>query len=345
MTTKKTASPEFLAAVIKADNARRARRAAEIRELIKTIPVSDELLKEIAWTGPGERPAILRSHPGHGQHEKLKSLDTVLAIFNRCVADVMRELDRFHAFSLTRQFGRRTGEAELNEIESAVNKELMAFSTAAAALVDHARIVEKAIPIPGYKSQQLAIFDSGEHRFVKVLRNLINHARFPYVSWQIEHGADRERLTDFVLPTELLLELEALLEDADGIAFVRASGKDVHLRQVVASYSKRVNDFYAWHSRAIEANVPLSLADYRRCDAHCNAEVARTWWRIILSQTKADPYNHLETYLLPGEIEEAMTLPMRSKEQIDYIISKADKHNACDDEIRGLVYKYFGLNS
>jgi hypothetical protein len=48
MTTKKAASPEFLAAVLKADSARRARRAAEIRELIKTIPVSDELLKEIA---------------------------------------------------------------------------------------------------------------------------------------------------------------------------------------------------------------------------------------------------------------------------------------------------------
>lgn len=287
MTERTMLSPSSLVAFINADNARRARRAGEICELIKTIPVSDALLKEIAWSGPGERPAILRSHPGHGQYEKLKSLDTVLSVFNRCVADLMRELDRFHTFSLTHQFGRRTGEAELEEIESAVKKELMGFSTAAAALVDHARIAEAAIPIPDYKSQQLAFFAKGEHRFVRILRNLIHHVRFPYVSWQIKHGADQERLTDFVLPTELLLELEDLLDDADAVAFVRESGKHVHLRQVVASYSKRVIASYAWHSVAIEENIPQSLADYRRCDAYCNAEIARSGWRIILSQTKA----------------------------------------------------------
>jgi hypothetical protein len=40
-----------------------------------------------------------------------------------------------------------------------------------------------------------------------------------------------------------------------------------------------------------------------------------------------------------------MKLPMRSKEQVDYIISAADKHNACNDEIRPSVYKYFALTT
>jgi hypothetical protein len=115
------------------------------------------------------------------------------------------------------------------------------------------------------------------------------------------------------------------------------------VRDLALSYSKRVTTFYEWHTSAVNANVPLDLVDYRRCDAFCDAEVARTMWRIVLTQTKADPYQHLDSYLLPEQINAAMELPMRSKQQVDYIIAAADRHGACNDEIRALVYKYFGV--
>ena len=35
---------------------------------------------------------------------------------------------------------------------------------------------------------------------------------------------------------------------------------------------------------------------------------------------------------------------MRSKEQVDCIIAAADEHEACDAELRGMVYKLFGVS-
>ncbi len=61
-------------------------------------------------------------------------------------------------------------------------------------------------------------------------------------------------------------------------------------------------------------------------------------------QWKVNPYAHLDTYLTPAEVEAALRLPMRSREQVDYIIAAADEHDACDDELRSLVYKLFGVS-
>ena len=54
-----------------------------------------------------------------------------------------------------------------------------------------------------------------------------------------------------------------------------------------------------------------------------------------------DPYSYLERYLTPAEMEEAMRFPIRSPEQVDFIIAAVDEHSACDDELRSLVYRLF----
>jgi hypothetical protein len=56
-----------------------------------------------------------------------------------------------------------------------------------------------------------------------------------------------------------------------------------------------------------------------------------------------DPYVYLERYLTQTELEGALRLPRHSREQADFIISAVDEFSACDDYIRALVYRLFGV--
>jgi len=42
-------------------------------------------------------------------------------------------------------------------------------------------------------------------------------------------------------------------------------------------------------------------------------------------------------------LEAALKLPKHSKVQVDYITALADEHGACDDELRSVVYRLFGV--
>lgn len=192
------------------------------------------------------------------------------------------------------------------------------------------------------RSQIRACFDAEEHSFVIALRNVICHEEFPDVGWQIEYGRAEARRTDFVLPPESLGQQSDLPPEA--LAFASRSPKGVHLRALVDSYADRVRAFYEWYKEACAISEPLALQNYRRVVKACKANVSRTMHRLLLMQflaKKVDPYQHLHKFLLPHQIEEAMRLPLRSRLQVDFIIEAADEFEACDDELRAMIYRLF----
>lgn len=74
--------PDFYA-FLKAEEERKAKRRVELLELIRAVPVPDEVLREVTWLGPMDRDAVLRVHPGHQIERKLRSLWSMLAIFTQ----------------------------------------------------------------------------------------------------------------------------------------------------------------------------------------------------------------------------------------------------------------------
>lgn len=46
---------------------------------------------------------------------------------------------------------------------------------------------------------------------------------------------------------------------------------------------------------------------------------------------------------MPTQIDEALKLPNRSKAQVDFIIASVDEHDACDDELRSIIYGLFNV--
>lgn len=58
---------------------------------------------------------------------------------------------------------------------------------------------------------------------------------------------------------------------------------------------------------------------------------------------KVNPYDHLNRYFDKEELNEVFTLPRNSKEQVNKIIEIFDKDAAVDAELRGMVYRAFGV--
>lgn len=118
------------------------------------------------------------------------------------------------------------------------------------------------------------------------------------------------------------------------------------MRALAASYASRVGAFYDWYRSALGASAPAALVDYRRVLKACMANASRTTYRLFLQrfvENGINPYDHLHKYLLPNQIEEAIKLPKRSKEQVDFIIACLDEYGACDDELRALTYRLFNV--
>lgn len=339
------ASPDFFA-LLRRQKEQEAMRRDQLKVLVSQVPVSSELLDELIWLGPNERSEVLSNHPGQRIDRKLQSLWEMVAIFSAAQNDVVNQLDAFHSFCLSGEMYLPASRHKLDEIKRALNKELVAFAAAAGALVYFARRLRSESGLPEIKHALDAGFDKNEHDFVIGLRNVICHEHFPDIGWQIEHGRDKEKRTDFILSVQRLKQQAVLSASAN--AYVDRFPEGISLRALVDSYAHRVSAFYSWYQEACSQSVPVALEDYRRVVNACRANTSRATYRLLLTQylsRNIDPYQHLHKYLLPHQLEEAMRLPFRSRQQVDYIIQIADEHNACDDELRSMIYRLFDVAS
>lgn len=160
---------------------------------------------------------------------------------------------------------------------------------------------------------------------------------------------------DAVRSTHFELSVEALLAGADmdfnsqAKAYLRRCGAAVDVRSTFARYGRRVEAFYGWLTEAHEANLPPEVRDYRRCVRAHRVTHTRATWRLLLDQVfqpeRYDPYDYLDRYLTRPELTEVLSLPMRSRDQVDRVIALVDEGGACDDGIRGLAYRLFRLDS
>jgi len=90
------------------------------------------------------------------------------------------------------------------------------------------------------------------------------------------------------------------------------------------------------------------LREFFDCKKTYNAVNVRSTWNLLIKQVflqkKIDPYMYLGRYLSNNEIEEILSLPFRSKRQVDRIVEIVDEYGACNEELRKAVYELFGIN-
>jgi hypothetical protein len=184
-------------------------------------------------------------------------------------------------------------------------------------------------------------FDGGPHIFIIDLRNLVNHVTFFGSDWSIKNAGPGQT-------SHFEFKAAKLLRDGDfkeAKPYLQGQQAPIDVRDLFETYGTSVQNFYAWLMPELEVQLPPEVKDYRRCIRARRALLARSWYRILLTQMvtpETDLYGHLQRYLTPEELQEINTLPHSSKEQVDRIIEMVDEYGACDNELRKLVYKAFG---
>ena len=320
-----------------------------LKEGIKKVPVSDEVLEKLVSIGGWEEHEIMSCHPGYDLERKIKSVQRALETYRRSHADLITRLDEFDAASKDGTLFDRPRTAELREHEEACRKEIFTLSCAAAALVALARRVTASITVPRFHEVRTKNFDEGQHKFITDLRVQLNHVTFFDSNWSINVNWSTKG-TGPVQTSHFEFKAATLIRDGEfsgeAKAYIREQQDRIDIRNLFETYSKSVQNFYAWLVPEIEARLPAEVQDYRRCIRARRANQARFRYRILFAQVvkpETDLYGHLQKYLTPEELEEIDALPHRSKQQIDRVIEMIDEYGACDDELRGLVYKAFGL--
>jgi hypothetical protein len=310
---------------------------------IQTVPVPQDVFNKLIWTAGEDAQEIMGHHSGYDLHNKIESLQRALKTYRRCNKDLIARLDTFDTASKDAALFQRPRAAELEEYEIGCRKEIFALSSAAAALVDLARHVTKSVNISDFNKMRKQCFDSKQHEFIKKLRNNLNHVTFLESDWTIKN-VGQEQTSHFEFKTARLLRDGDFNEEARD--YIENQGETIDIRNLFISYDNCIDAFYGWLIPKIESQLPLEVQDYRRCIKEMKANSARCWYRILFHQIikpGTDLYSHLHNYLTREELKEVNALPHRSKEQVDRIIELVDEYDACNDELRDMVYKAFSV--
>lgn len=311
------------------------------------LPWSDETLVAAVWRDFRAAQKLVDEHPGCDLDERANSLKSILRIFNKAAQTFFESLVRFHAEAHGGHIFQRNRRADLGKFEASFQETLYVFASSAMTLVDQSRALSGKIELPGYAARVEATFAANpRHKFIQELRNDLIHVTLHKPGWQITTDRERESTSRFMLWPDQLSRSDGYSSLARSYVSDHPNGID--LGELISSYAKDVNDFQEWLQEALVSAAGEQIADYRRCAKCVKAVSSRSWWNIIFKQVvlpaKRDPYEYLDQYLTPDELDEVNKLPFRSKAQVDRIISLVDEYDACDSDLRAVVYEAFGVN-
>ncbi|MDA8338825.1 MAG: hypothetical protein M0Z70_05945, partial [Nitrospiraceae bacterium] len=253
---------------------------------------------------------------------------------------------QFRLTSENPAFWYRPSESLLVNYEKEVRKGLFASAASAMALVDNSRRVAKKIVIDCYQNKVEQMFAKDEqHIFIQNLRNFVTHRHILQPDWTVHYSVEG-RYATFRLKSDVLFRYKKW--EPLAINFIEKNKEGIDIDILFSTYREKVIEFHNWfHSEIIKVSEP-QLSDYRKYEKWLKQFSLRADWNLLLSEAikrNINPYDYLNRYFTKDELSEINSLPHRSQAQVDRMIETLDDANACNDKIRRLAYKLFGLIS
>ncbi len=311
------------------------------------LPWSEDVLTKAYFRDFKQAQQSIKQHPGYDLHERSRSLKAVLRMFDNAASAFFETLDIFHVEVHERRLFDRVRRKDLKNLEERFQEILYLFASSAMTLVDQSRALSKKVELPGYTERVAVTFtDNLRHRFIQELRNDLIHVKLHEPSWSLTTNRDRTRTTRFMLfPNELQRsdEWHRLAKE-----YLQQHPEGVDLGALIREYRAEIIEMQTWLQATLREVADAAIGDYLRCNNFLLAVGARCWWRLLLSQVVIqqgrDPYQYIDRYLSVAELAEVQRLPHGTKEQVDRIINLIDDYGACDEELRALTYKAFGID-
>lgn len=310
------------------------------------LPWSDEDLVAAALRNFSQAQELVNEHPGHAFISQLDSLKAVRRIFEGSAKQFEECLIRFHAEAQDGRLFRRNRRSDFDAYEQRFQELLYVFASSAMSLVDQARTFSRKATLPDYESRVNAVFATNpKHRFIQELRVDVIHVTLHSPGWQLTSGGGEVSTSKFMIWPKQLMRLPEY--NAQARQFVEEHPEGIDIGRLIADYASEVCVFHEWLLQSIDCAVGPLITDYQRCTKRIKAVSSRSMWNLILQQVviarKRDPYTYLDQQLTKEELGEVNALPHRSRKQVDRIVELIDEYGACDDELRQIIYKAFGV--
>lgn len=319
-----------------------------IHELLGDPPWDEEILRKCYFRNFTEtREFIQDKHPGTSVYANLESIRLSLEIFLNAEADLISSINRFKGESDRPGFWDRPSRQHVESLEISIQRGIASSAMCAMALKDHSLKFSAEFPIIEYDNMKNHYFiDNEEHCFVQCLRNYISHFKITRANWTVTHSLVGDgRKVSFIFSYNDLLKWNKWRSLAK--LYIKKHPKGINVEELFEHYSTTVSEFHNWLRSAIMNKYGDEISDYLRYLRLMNRFASQSHWNILISQVfipkKIDPYMYLDRYVTRQELENVLSLPHRSKEQVDCIIELVDEYNACTEEIRNLVYEFFNV--
>jgi hypothetical protein len=287
----------------------------------------------------------IASLPGGKISSELDAIHLSLNVFLDATYDLLSSINLFKGESERPDFWNRTRRPDLERLELRIQRGVFSATMAAMALVDHSRIFATDYPVGRYQEKVKENFSEDSlHRFIQLLRNFMTHVRIAKSNWVVKWDK-QGRSVFFILTAKNLNKWDGW--DSPSKSYIESNPEGINVEQLFNEYSNRIKLFHDWFRSQVWEKNSEDLREYFGCKRVYNAVNAGSMWNLLIRQAfpqkKINPYMYLDRYLSDNEIEEILSLPFRSKQQVDRIIELVDEYGACDEELRKAAYALFGV--
>jgi hypothetical protein len=308
-------------------------------------PWTKEQIKVSCFRGLIKTQETIESLPGSKISLELDALRLSLNIFLDAAYDLFSSINMLKGESEKPDFYDRTRRTELERLELHIQRGVFSAAAAAMALVYHSRQFNTRYPVESYQERIDENFAKDPlHRFIQKFRDFMVHVR-SVESSRLVTWDKQGKSVFFILSAKQLKQYHKW--DAPSKSYIESHPKGINVEQLFREYLKKIKLFHDWFRSEVWEKNAQDLKEYFACKKVYNAVNAGSMWSLLIKQAfaqkKINPYMYLDKYLSGNEIQEILSLPFRSKEQVDRVIELVDECGVCDEELRKATYALFGV--
>jgi hypothetical protein len=346
--TQRYTHEEVRALMATAEMQQQTRKHAETEQVIAelksgVVPTPERVAHILAWLAGEERAQLIRHHCFWKEHKLRCGFDALVSAALAAHLDLVRCEAALTAYAGSRDpFEDHVDHTVANPAQ----KEVMAFCAAYAGTVDTLRRVKTARPelVDEIDALRKAATGSAEFRLILDLRTNLSHGSVIVPGWSVSSdlvsasGTMKFSAAELIAFGKWSAESRAFLTGAPGGYIVISAVTNV----CVQGLARLRRDLAALFFR----NRSKAETDYFDIEDLKRRLSSRQFLKILLQGRVAkgtDPYPHLHQFFPANVVREILRRPPHSAEQVDFIIALRAAETDCDDELRSLLYKLFGV--
>lgn len=327
------------------------RRDAENENMISvlksgTLPTPEPIVRILVWRGV-ELHRLMRHHCFWKEHKLRNGFDALVAAALSAHLDLARCDAALSAYANSRD----PFEDHVDHtVGNPAQKEVMAFCAAYSGTVDTLRRLKGVRPELGDNIDRLRKDTTGspEFNFMLDLRRNLSHGSVTVPGWSVTNDLQNQTSSG-----EMRFNSEELLAfgewNAESRAYIeRAEEGRIAISAVTAICAKGLARLRRDLEHLFFQNRSEAEKDFHNIMDLSRKIGSRQWIKVFLDgHTKkgTDPYPHLHRFFSPEQVREILRRPPHSVEQVEYIISLKAAETNCDNSLRAMLYKLFGVQA